>query len=62
MVTVKKEEKDRAMSNKNDAVSYRRELEVRHRVDVLVAGGGPGGIAVQNARRGDADNGLGICP
>ena len=33
------------MSDKNDAVSYRRELEVRHHVDVLVAGGGPGGIA-----------------
>ncbi len=44
------------MSNEEAVLSYRRDLKVRHETDVLVAGGGPAGIAASlaAARQGAA--------
>jgi len=38
-------------------MEYRRDLEVQHKVEVFVAGGGPAGVAA--ARRGAEAEGMG---
>jgi len=39
------------MASDEQALSYRRDLDIRHRADVLVAGGGPAGISAALAAR-----------